>query len=90
MTDKTEITEENYVVALNALAGAASGLITVAEHIDLDSMRSIVSKYETIAPFIDPTSYIRGGGMNLNDQTAFLRAVGEFMTAIKKIDRRSE
>lgn len=84
-----KITEDSYITALNTLASASGMLHMVAEEIDLAEMRSICERFQALGPVLEPTAYHRGGGQSLTDQAAFLRAVDEFMTALRKLDRRT-
>lgn len=78
-----------YVAKLEALTHAARLMLQTADGIGgLAAMRNTLGQMEALAPVLEPTAYVRGGGMNLADQRAFLAAVDEFVTALRKLDRR--
>lgn len=83
-TDQT-----GYLRELDMLASATNPLLLVAEAIDVGRLRRMCAEMETIAPFMEPTAYMRGGMTNLADQAAFLHAVEEFVSTLRKLDRRT-
>jgi hypothetical protein len=83
-TDQT-----GYLTELHMLVTATGPLMLVAEAIDIARLRQLCGQMETVAPFLEPTAYMRGGMTNLADQAAFLRAVEEFVAAVRKLDRRT-
>lgn len=85
-----ETPEELYPAALEALTGVARGVLTVADHIDLSEMRSICERHQALAPIVEPTAYRSGGDLNLADQAVFLRAVDEFVSTLRTLDRRPD
>lgn len=85
-----EITEENYPGMLNALVSFSRTLLAGTAQVDLGEMRAICERFQALGPVLEPTAYQRGGDLNLADQAAFLKAVDEFVTALRKLDRREE
>ena len=81
------IDRTGYLRELDMLASATNPLILVAEAIDIGRLRQLCAQMETIAPFMEPTAYMRGGMTNLADQAAFLRAVETFVTEVGKLQR---
>lgn len=77
-----------YTAKFEALTHVARLMIQTADGVNLPEMRNTLGQMEALAPVLEPTAYMRGGGMNLADQAAFLRAVDEFVTALRKLDRR--
>lgn len=78
-----------YVAKLEALTHVARLMLQTADGIGgLAEMRNTLGQMEALAPVLEPTAYMRGGSMNLADQAAFLAAVDEFVTALRKLDRR--
>lgn len=83
-----EITEETYQSALEALTSITRAFIQIAETVDIAAMRTIVGRFEALAPVLEPTAYARGGGMNLRDQAAFLAAADRFASELRRLDKR--
>jgi hypothetical protein len=79
---------ERYSGNLRTLTEISRTLLLVTETLDVREMRSTCERFQAIAPVLEPTAYIRGGSMNLADQAAFLAAVDDFVTALRKLDRR--
>lgn len=85
--DQLRVTAETYPSALDALVAASRVVLDMAEQCDITAMRSLIGHYEAVAPIVEPTEYLRGGGQNLADQAAFLAAVDEFVTKLRRLDR---
>lgn len=81
-------TDDQYLDTIGALTTAARALLGLAEFIDIRQLRTIVGQMEAIAPIVEPTAYARGGRQNLADQAEFLAAVDEFVTRVRRLDRR--
>lgn len=82
---------KRYMARLEALTHAARLMLQTADGIGgLQGMRDTLGQMEALAPVLEPTAYVRGGGMNLADQAAFLAAIDEFVTALRKLDRREQ
>lgn len=82
-----EITKDTYPALLNSLVGLGRMVVQAVAAIDLSEMRSICEQIQAVAPVLEPTAYQRGGDLNLRDQEAFLRALDEFTTALRSLDR---
>ena len=83
-----DVTEETYPGILNTLVTFTRTILAATEQVDLAEMRSICERFQALAPVLEPTAYQQGGDLNLADQAAFLRALEEFVTAVRKLDRR--
>jgi hypothetical protein len=88
VTEKIEVTEENYPGMLAALTSFARMLLTGVEQIDLAEMRGVCERFQALAPVVEPTAFQRGGDLNLRDQAAFLAALDAFVIELRKLDRR--
>ena len=84
---ETVIDESNYQHALDAFTTAARTILQLAEVLDLDQMQAVCARYETLAPLLEPTAYMRGGRDNLGDQAAFLGALRRFVDEVRKLDK---
>lgn len=84
------IDQTGYLRELDMLASAVSPLLLITEAVDVGRLRRMCAEMETIAPFMEPTAYMRGGMTNLADQAAFLAAVDRFVTEVRKLDRCRE
>ena len=78
----------SYQIGITTLTSAARALLQLADVIDLDQMQAVCGRFETLAPILEPTAYIRGGRDNLGDQMAFLGALRRFVDDLRKLDRR--
>ena len=58
------------------------GMVPVAEMLDE------LNRMQTVAPILEPTAYVRGGGDNLRDQEELLRAVLQVQRAMEQILNR--
>jgi hypothetical protein len=83
-----EVTEADYPGMLAALTSFARTLLTGTEQIDIGELRAICERFQALGPVVEPTAYQRGGDLNLRDQAAFLKALDEFVTALRKLDHR--
>jgi hypothetical protein len=80
--------EQHYTAKLEALTHVARLMLQTADAVGgLPAMRNTLGQMEALAPVLEPTAYMCGGSMNLADQAAFLAAVDEFVTALRKLDR---
>lgn len=84
----TKCADHSYQGNLDVLADFSRTMLMIADAFDVPAMRSTCGQMEALAPVMEPTAYMRGGAMNLRDQAAFLAAVDEFVTALRKLDRR--
>lgn len=82
-----EITEETYPSLLPSLVGIGRMVIQATAPVDLGEMRAVCERLQTLAPIADPTSYGRGGDLNLRDQATFLAALDRFVTDLRNLDR---
>ncbi|WP_242890199.1 hypothetical protein [Actinomadura litoris] len=85
-----EITDENYPGMIAALTAFVSPLLTGVEQVDLGEMRAVCERLQALAPVAEPAAYRNGGDMNLADQGVFLKALEEFVTTLRTLDRRGE
>ncbi|MFI6296728.1 hypothetical protein ACIBEJ_34420 [Nonomuraea sp. NPDC050790] len=86
--DQIAVDENTYPTALDALAAVTRTLLQLADSIDIDQMQALCRRYETLAPLLDPTAYMRGGRDNLATQGAFLSALQRFVADVRKLDQR--
>lgn len=83
-----DVTADNYPSVLNALAGLCGPFLTAASQVDLARMRTLCEQFQALGPVLEPTAYQRGGALNLADQAVFLRALEDFVTTLRPLDRR--
>lgn len=90
-TDPTDrFKTDGYVRDVEMLVGISRSYLTIADTIDIGRLREHCEKAQAVAPVLEPTAYQRGGGQDLQDQAAFLRAVDEFVAALRKLDRSEQ
>lgn len=78
-------TPPGYVTRLELLVGAVRAFLVTAEAVEVDDLLNSALHMDTIAPLLEPTAWMRGGGDNLADQVALLRAAKDFVAAVQKM-----
>lgn len=74
-----------YPQRLKLLADVTKALLQVAETADVPAMLNALGEHEALAPVVEPTAYLRGGGDNLADQRRFLEALQRFIDDINRM-----
>lgn len=67
------MTDEEYKHGMDVLMAAGRMILLV----DVGALRDVVAKSETVAPILEPTAYMRGGGQRLAQQREFLDAMAQ-------------
>jgi hypothetical protein len=80
-----EKSDLEYRAHIEALTTAAR----IIELVPLTRLACLLEWFDTIAPLIDPTGYIRGRH-NLEDAITLVRGAQEFMARVAEIKKRDE
>lgn len=57
----------------------------LVQALPLDEMQSTNEHLQTIGPILDPTSYVRGGASNLNEQRRIINAARELQKVVLEL-----
>ena len=76
------MSDRPYTETMNLVAGCGRTLLALGDNLDM--ALATVDRAEALGPFLDPTTYLRGGMDRLSDQAEFLHAA----IALRDVCRR--